>query len=359
MRLRYLVFSLVCWLLSLKAQPGLTRQGIDLDADGKLEIICEYGSKEVPSLCGSMYTGTRSSVDTFKLPFKHRVYLNDGNARQIDAIIRKGCGASEIDFCVTNAAHPRDSERLLDPTNGYYDKDSILELNGAVLKERFKMYLEYSVPPWKRVKRVPRGGELLSSLSNWSSFDLYLDQVPYYRAMYSNGDMEDGLSISYPSGKRVDSVWYVNRIKNEEDKEFYIGFQLGTNVWPHQYRYGYLKIKIKQVEFHQSSMCDSMIFEVSDYFLGAIGESVQVPDLTTHTRETIVQEHIQIFPNPNQGNFYVEHAENKYMRICDAMGQLVYEERIPSARHSIALDFPKGMYVVYLEGQLPRKMLIQ
>jgi hypothetical protein len=70
---------------------------------------------------------------------------------------------------------------------------------------------------------------------------------------------------------------------------------------------------------------------------------------------------IQIYPNPNSGNFSIQ-FKNTIVRdeleILNTVGQVVYSESISNAKSiDVQLDLPKGLYFIRLKDNQPSEFL--
>ncbi len=92
-------------------------------------------------------------------------------------------------------------------------------------------------------------------------------------------------------------------------------------------------------------------------------------DQYTKTKQNIVVNNVSIYPNPNNGNFYIGNKDNfsGIITIYDMTGKVCYETKITESDeiiHINAADLPDGLYVVrgknYVTNEeFNRKFLVQ
>ncbi len=79
--------------------------------------------------------------------------------------------------------------------------------------------------------------------------------------------------------------------------------------------------------------------------------------------DDIILENVVIYPNPNDGNFYIDFGEsdlNKQVNIYNMLGEIIYNENIQTDLVNISLDVKPGMYIVEITNgyQVVRKQII-
>lgn len=100
-----------------------------------------------------------------------------------------------------------------------------------------------------------------------------------------------------------------------------------------------------------------IVFFAYTYYLPG-DEDIVVEPIVSTEEQHVVQQHFDIFPNPNNGTFNLQTFNQRFdkavVTITDISGKIVYESNmnIPGGMHtqSLELNLPKGIYVLHAEG---------
>lgn len=80
------------------------------------------------------------------------------------------------------------------------------------------------------------------------------------------------------------------------------------------------------------------------------------------SKQAVLNTLVQVFPNPNNGQFTIATESGAKLKIINALGQTVFISTLTNKESTFSVDLPNGVYVLFCEseqGLTQRKMIIE
>lgn len=327
-------------------------------------LACPYCS--LPYAAGGyQYARTGNAVAglfgySYNLSFSQREYLQ---TTLLDTLINNNCYLVTFYLNLFNgsiwgvknmAANFSDST-FTNPTFG------VVSLQSHVYK--FEKSLISDTASWVEIRGVytATGGEKYFTIGNFVS-DAYVDTVLVNPSGWSAGSYYfiDDISVipidSIPGGMPAnagndatilsgDSVFIGQEITNL-NCNWYIGATLiadsvsGLSVSP----------AVTTTYTVEQNLCGTITYDTVTVFVSGVG-----------INENKWGEEINLFPNPNAGNFNLVYKSDVHIEIVDVAGSLIYSENLlfPSGISNFKLDISNGIYFVHITNKRTHETIVK